>query len=240
MENELINTENKPQPESKAKYADMARKFMYLFIIELLLTVSSVLSIILAVVNLEPMIVIYFGIGAFVITILYAVILFLLGKYDYEFSLAGLFCILAQLFTLIRLFVPDTAMNILISLIGSVFSILYLLKFANAMSSRFLPVDLTLSDSWESYRKAYIYLISITCACVVFALIPFINILAGIVSIICALAAIGFLFWMLVLLYKSSVSMKAFANKPDEPNSDNAPVTPIEPIPIVAPENQDI
>lgn len=240
MENELINTENKPQPESKAKYADMARKFMYLFIIELLLTVSSVLSIILAVVNLEPMIVIYFGIGAFVITILYAVIHFLLGKYDSEFSLAGLFCIISQLFSFIKLYVPDTAMNMMITIVSLVFSALYILKFANAMSSRFLPVDLSMSDSWETYRTANIYLISITCACLGLAITPFIKFLAGIVSIICALAAIGFLFWMLVLLYKSSVSMKAFAAKPDEPNSNNAPVTPIEPIPIVAPENQDI
>ncbi len=240
MENELINTGKIPQPESKAKYADMSKKFMYLFMIQVFLTIGSVLSVIIAWVNLNAAVLVCYSIAAFVLNIVFAIIHFLLGKYDSEFSLAGLFCIISQLFSFIKLYVPDTAMNMMITIVSLVFSALYILKFANAMSSRFLPVDLSMSDSWETYRTANIYLISITCACLGLAITPFIKFLAGIVSIFCALAAIGFLFWMLVLLYKSSVSMKAFAAKPDEPNSNNAPVTPIEPIPIVAPENQDI
>ena len=227
MENELINTEDKKQFESKAKYADMAKKFMLMFVIQIFLVCSAVISVILIFAARSETVLIAFGCISFAVNIIYAIILFLLSKYDSEFGIAGLFYILETSFSIIKLFLPDNSTALLMSLLNAVFSFLYLLKFTNAMSSRFLPVDASLSDSWDTYRKVNIYIIATSIGCAALAFIPGINILAGLVAILCALAAIGLLVWGLVLQYKSSEAMKAFANKPDEPPADNASVTPL-------------
>ncbi|MBP5358081.1 MAG: hypothetical protein J6Y69_02705 [Treponema sp.] len=227
MENELINTEDEQQFDSKAQYTDMARKFMTMFVIQIFLICSTFKSIIIVFAARSGMAVIYFGGIVLIVNIINSIILFSLNKYDSDFGVAGLFNILSTICSFIKLFLPDNSTALLLSLLNSVFSIFYLLRFTNAMSSRLLRADASLSESWDTYRKANINILIIAIVCAVLAFISGINILAGIVAILCALADVGLLVWELVILYKSSGAMKAFAAKPDEPPSNAAPITPL-------------
>lgn len=200
--------------ELKAKYTDMAKKVMVIFIIHLFLICFGIVYSILTLNNQGSLNVIYFS-AAFVINIIFSIILFSLNKYDSEFGLAGFFNILSSLFSFIQQILPDGFL--LPIYLNAVFSFIYLLKFTSAMSSRLFPVNESLSKSWDKFRKGIIYTVAISVGCVILAYLGGVYLAAGLILILCIIAFLCFMIWEFILLYKSFFRMKAFAKKIDEP-----------------------
>ena len=87
--------------EPKAKYTDMAKKVMFMFIIQLFSICFALVYSILSLNSHGSLKVIFSG-TAFIINIIYSIILFSLKKYDSDFGLAGFFNILSSLSNFIQ------------------------------------------------------------------------------------------------------------------------------------------
>ena len=202
--------------EPKAKYTDMAKKVMEIFIIHLFLVCFGILYSILTLNDQGSLNVIYFS-AAFVIRIIFSIILFSLNKYDSEFGLAGFFNILSSLFNFIQQILPDGFL--LSKFLTAVFSFVYLLKFTSAMSSCLFPVNESLSKSWNTFRKAIICTTAILIGCIILVYLAGAYIVTGLILILCIIASLCFIIWEFILLYKSFFRMKAFAKKIVEPTA---------------------
>ena len=202
--------------EPKAKYTDMAKKVMVIFIIHLFLLSFGIVYSILTLNNQGSLNVIYFS-AAFVIRIIFSIILFSLNKYDSEFGLAGFFNILSSLFNFIQQILPDGFL--LAKFLTAVFSFVYLLKFTSAMSSCLFPVNESLSKSWNTFRKAIICTTAILIGCIILVYLAGAYIVTGLILILCIIASLCFIIWEFILLYKSFFRMKAFAKKIVEPTA---------------------
>ena len=214
--------------EPKVKYTDIAKKVMGMFIIQLFLICFTVIYIILSLKYQGGLKKNFFISTCFIINIIFSIILFSLKKYDSEFGLAGLFNILSSLFNFIRQILPDDFSSLVISFLTVLFGFISFLKFTSAMSSRLFPVNNSLSNSWNKYRKAIIYTISILVGCVIIAYIGGVYKAAGLIIILCIIPAICFLIWELILLYKSFLRINAFAKKIDESTASNTSLIPEE------------
>ena len=214
--------------EPKVKYTDIAKKVMGMFIIQLFLICFTVIYIILSLKYQGGLKKNFFISTCFIINIIFSIILFSLKKYDSEFGLAGLFNILSSLFNFIRQILPDDFSSLVISFLTVLFGFISFLKFTSAMSSRLFPVNNSLSNSWNKYRKAIIYTISILVGCVIIAYIGGVYQAAGLIIILCIIPAICFLIWELILLYKSFLRINAFAKKIDESTASNTSLIPEE------------
>lgn len=214
--------------EPKVKHTDIAKKVMGMFIIQLFLICFTVIYIILSLKYQGGLKKNFFISTCFIINIIFSIILFSLKKYDSEFGLAGLFNILSSLFNFIRQILPDDFSSLVISFLTVLFGFISFLKFTSAMSSRLFPVNNSLSNSWNKYRKAIIYTISILIGCVIIAYIGGVYQAAGLIIILCIIPAICFLIWELILLYKSFLRINAFAKKIDESTASNTSLIPEE------------
>ncbi|MBP5451903.1 MAG: hypothetical protein J6Y16_06685 [Treponema sp.] len=201
--------------EPKAKYTDMAKKVMVIFIIHLFLVCFGIVYSILTFNNQGSLNVIYFRSIAFIINIIFSIIIFSLNKYDSEFGLAGFFNILSSLFNFIQQILPDGFL--LPIYLNAVFSFIYLLKFTSAMSSCLFPVNESLSKSWNTFRKAIICTTAILIGCIILVYLAGAYLVTGLILILCIIASLCFIIWEFILLYKSFFRMKAFAKKIDEP-----------------------
>lgn len=202
--------------EPKAKYTAMAKKVMVIFIIHLFLLSFGIVYSILTLNDQGSLNVIYFS-AAFVINIIFSIILFSLNKYDSEFGLAGFFNILSSLFNFIQQILPDGFL--LPKFLTAVFSFVYLLKFTSAMSSCLFPVNESLSKSWNTFRKAIICTVAILIGCIILVYLAGAYIVTGPILILCIIASLCFIIWEFILLYKSFFRMKAFAKKIVEPTA---------------------
>ncbi len=214
--------------EPKVKYTDIAKKVMGMFIIQLFLICFTVIYIILSLKYQGGLKKNFFISTCFIINIIFSIILFSLKKYNSEFGLAGLFNILSSLFNFIRQILPDDFSSLVISFLTVLFGFISFLKFTSAMSSRLFPVNNSLSNSWNKYRKAIIYTISILVGCVIIAYIGGVYQAAGLIIILCIIPAIYFLIWELILLYKSFLRINAFAKKIEESTASNTSLIPEE------------
>ena len=203
----------------KSKCDDISKKFIFIFIIQIFVICFSVIAIIFNSKNHNGIREIYFGSTAFVINIIYSIILFSLKKYDSEFGLAGIFNILSGIFTFIKLFLSYDFSSLVLYFFIAVFSLISLLKFAGAMSSCLYSVNVSISNSWNTYRKAYIITV-ILCGLGVLALKSGISLLTGFILIVCIIAVLWITIWNLVLLYKSFYAMKTFTQKLEESLAD--------------------
>ncbi|MBP5451043.1 MAG: hypothetical protein J6Y16_02280 [Treponema sp.] len=122
------------------------------------------------------------------------VILFMLGKYYNDYKLAGIFYLISVLITLTARLTDIQ----LLSIIGGVFSILYILKFTEAMTDPLSYADLNLASDWESLRGLYITTYVGIGASALLGVIPIINILA-------LLAMLGFVVLSIVVGIKEII-----------------------------------
>ena len=97
------------------------------------------------------------------------------------------------------------------SILSAVFSVLYVLKFAVAMSNSFDNVASYMAISWESFKKAYTYVYGGIVICTLLCFFPILNILAIIALFLLSLAAIGLSIWQIVLLVRSSNVMHQYS-----------------------------
>ena len=209
--------------EPKAKYTAMAKKVMVIFIIHLFLVCFGIVYSILTFNNQGSLNVIYFS-AAFVIRIIFSIILFSLNKYDSEFGLAGFFNILSSLFSFIQQILPDGFL--LPIYLNAVFSFVYLLKFTSAMSSCLFPVNESLSKSWNTFRKAIICTTAILIGCIILVYLAGAYIVTGLILILCIIASLCFMIWEFILMYKSFLRMKTFAKKIEEPTASDTSLIP--------------
>lgn len=145
----------------------------------------------------------------FVISISASVIIITMGKHISDFTLAGIFYILYASVDLIsKIFIKN---NMIISIISSVFSILYTLKFTGGMINAVYPIDLDLTDGWEKLRKVYISIYGgLAISLIMTKLLSSLAIFAAIVALVAAIAAIVAVIWEVILIRKSFNEMKAY------------------------------
>ena len=222
MKNRVSENVKNLEFESKTKYTDMARKFMVLFIIQIfLLCINIARDILIKLNSTGPDFKDISDITNLVIKIIYTAFLFSLTKYDSRFAFAGIFGILSiplDYFIIPFFFFFSSIFKVTI-ILSYIFSYLWLLNFTNAMSSLFLPVNDSLSNLWNTFRK--ISLIAILLGYVIFSFFPIKNNLTTIISILFYIANLCLSIWRLYLLHKSSTIMKAFANEPVESPADS-------------------
>ena len=144
------------------------------------------------------------------ISVLYGLILIGLGKYFMEFKTAGVYYMISGCCEAVYHSTTGLA-AVAFSILGAVFSVLYILKFAVAMSNSFDNVASYVAVSWENFRKIFIYVYGGIVACTILSFFPILNIMAGFVLIFLMIAAIFVSIWQIVLVFRSSNVMKQYS-----------------------------
>ena len=145
-----------------------------------------------------------------IFSILYGVILIGLGKYHLEFKSAGIYYMLAGVCEAVRYSTSGLA-NFSFSVLAAVFSVLYVLKFAVAMSNSFDKVAMYMAVTWETFKKVFIYVYAGIVGCTLLCFFPILNILAAIVLLLLLIAALLVSIWQIVLVFRSANVMKQYA-----------------------------
>ena len=206
--------------ERVQRCTEMSKKFMWLFII---LAGSVLISAIISIMsymrsrgsnfsNATLLLVVGLSIVSVGVIIPYAMILISLRNHVMDFKLAGMYIIAAQCFSGLSSSISSIGLYILFSLLSSVFSVLYMLKFATAMSSSFDNVASYMAITWETFKKIYIYVQIGLLICSAACIIPILNIFALIGILLLELAAIGISIWQIALLFRSSRVMDQYAH----------------------------
>ncbi len=207
---------------------DMGDKLKLLFVLKIITSVLNILlmgfvansSMVLvrlgsdmdAVITSAKVTVLTFELISLGIGIVYGILTMRMGRYMSEFSSAGLFTIIDALIT----FAYDyTGANVL-SLIAAAFGILYVMRFSEGMKNSLRgfsvanSVDSILACDWDKYKNMNIKMLIVLGVCLVVAFIPIVNIFLLSAVLVIAVAAIILKIWELILMYKSSASMKAY------------------------------
>ncbi|MBO4687978.1 MAG: hypothetical protein J5636_05645 [Clostridiales bacterium] len=145
------------------------------------------------------------------IAVLYGLILISLGRYFLDFKTAGVYYIISAACNAIYNSSTGAA-TLFFSILGAVFSVLYVLKFAIAMSNSFDNVASYMAISWENFKKLFTYVYGGIVICTLLCFFPILNILALFVLLGLSIAAIGISIWQLVLLVRSSNVMKQYSS----------------------------
>lgn len=207
---------------------DMGDRLKLLFILKIITSVLNILLMVFVansslfagmggesiqdVITSAKATVLAFELISLVIGIVYGVLTMRMGKYMSEFSSAGLFTIIDAAIT----FAYDyTGANIL-SLIAAAFGILYVMRFSEGMKSSLRgfsvsnSVDTMLACDWDRFKSMNIKMLIVLGICLVVMLIPFVNLLVLPVLLVVAIGAVVLHIWELILMYRSSVSMKSY------------------------------
>ena len=204
--------------EQVQRCTEMSKKFMWLFLI---LAGSVLINAIVSIMsymrskgsggNAMLLIMVGLSIISVVVTIPYGIILISMRYHVSDFKLAGMYVIFCQCFSGLASSI-STGAYILFSLLSAVFSVLYMIKFATAMSSSFDNIANYMAITWETFKKIYIYLQIGLLICTAACIIPILNIFALIGILLLELAAIGVSIWQIVLLFRSSRVMDQYAH----------------------------
>jgi len=155
-------------------------------------------------------IIIILAVASLAISVLYGLMLIGLGKYFQEFKTAGIYfmisgaCGAAQAAT-------SGFLSSVFSLASAVLAVLYVLKFAVAMSNSFDNVASYMAISWESFKKAYIYVYAGIVICTVATIFPILNILALIALLVLSIGVVVLSIWQIVLVLRSANVMKQYS-----------------------------
>lgn len=211
----LTERERQQQTALRERCAVLGKKYQTLFWVSIISVIISVVMLVMAYATRSAGAVLVLAASAIVLGIIYAVTLFTLGQYNENYTLAGVAYILLQVTDFIKQ-MAGGEIGMLFSLASLGLGIGYVLKYTLAMEECFTLVDGYISDSWASYRKAYIGVTIGSIACVVLAFVPFLAFLAVVGSVILAIVAIGLSIWQLVILNRSANRMIEFSNTPIE------------------------
>ncbi|MBR5976052.1 MAG: hypothetical protein IK020_12865 [Clostridiales bacterium] len=150
------------------------------------------------------------AIGSVVISVLYGMILIGLGNYHLEFKTAGIYYMISSACNAVYNSMTGAAL-VAFSILGAVFSVLYVLKFAVGMSNSFDNVASYMAVSWETFKKVFSYVYGGIVICTLLCFFPILNILALIALLILSIAAIGVSIWQIALVLRSSNVMKQYS-----------------------------
>lgn len=205
--------------EKVARCSVFAKKYMLLFMILIGGIALSALSVVLAIlafatpsfVKTISTVIIILSFLSFAISVGYGLVLVSLGNYYRDFRTAGL------------LYMVNGAMSALYNSIGgglgflfqitaAVASVMYMLKFASAMSASFDNVASYMSISWDNFRKVFIYVYAGIAILTLGSFVPILGIFASLFLLVLSVVAIGVSIWQIVLIFKSSRVMKEHAD----------------------------
>ena len=206
----LTERERQYQIALRENAAVLGKRFMVMFIISVVSVGLSVITILNAYVFSNPQIVFSFGAIDLALSIAYVVMLFLIGKYNENFTHAGVAYILAQIASVVKSLIL-TQVGTLFSLMASALSIAYIVKLCTGMEDCFNQVDAYLAETWVSFKKAFLIITIASIACVLLVFVPILSFLAVIGALFCSIAAIVISVWQFVLLYRSSKTMTDFS-----------------------------
>ena len=221
--NELQNDYDSRKDEYLRKQAEfMGNKIGILFklqiamlIVGLVIILLSVLAgVIMFVTNGSTLIVYLIIVPAALITlglgIYYGVTLISMKEYDERYSTAGvLYIIYAILNSIHDFFSNSDGLGNFINLIGAVVAMISLMFFINAITEDVAPFDGYISESWNLFKKTYIGMVIGLGVGLCLTLIRFFG-LAMLVIGICTILGLVVGIWQIVLLYKTSESMKRY------------------------------
>ena len=145
------------------------------------------------------------------LSVLYGLILLGLGNSHMDFKKAGLYYMIYGAFTAVANSTTGMA-NMAFAILAAVFSVLYVLKFAVAMSNSFDNVASYMAISWESFKRVFMYVYGAIVVCTLACFFPVLGLVAAFVLIGLAIAAIGVSIWQILLVLRSSQVMKQYAN----------------------------
>ena len=205
--------------ERISKCAVLSKKYMQMFLIlmggiglNIALTVlSNIGSRFSDFYTQTRIIMIIIALAYVVIAVLYGLILIGIGKYHIDFKTAGIYYMISGVCEAINNSTTGVA-AFAFSILGAVFSVLYVLKFATAMSNSFDNVASYMAVSWETFKRLFTYVYGGIVICTLLMFFPILNILAAIALLLLALAAIGMSIWQIVLVLRSSNVMKQYAS----------------------------
>lgn len=197
---------------------DLAKKYMQMFMILIGGIALNIISTILSNISSRNydfydgarVFMIIIAIASAAISALYGFILISMGKYHPEFKTAGLYFIISGVCEAVYYSTTGLA-AVAFSILGAVFSVLYILKFAIAMSNSFDNVASYMAVSWESFRKVFMYVYCGIVICTLLCFFPILNILAAFALLFLTVAAIAVSIWQIVLVFRSANVMKQYS-----------------------------
>lgn len=221
-------TEVRMKKEQYARCNDMGNRLQLLFVLKIITTVLNILfigfvtlsslatgaasSALQDVITSAKVTVLAFELITLGLGIVYGVLTMMMGKYMSEFTGAGVFTIIDALITFAYDF---TGANIL-SLVAGAFGILYVMRFSDGMKislrgfSPSFSVDSGLALDWDKFKSINIMMLIVMGICLIVALIPVVKLIIIPVALIILVGAFILEIWELILMYKSSVSMKNY------------------------------
>ena len=107
-------------------------------------------------------------------------------------------------------FLPDGLLKSVLGILTLIAELFYLFEFINGSMNILAGVDNYVASSWETLRKAIIYLFIGLVAILVLMFIPVIRVIAVIGAFAAVIAAIVILIWEFVLMFKTARALKNF------------------------------
>lgn len=145
-----------------------------------------------------------------VLSVFYGVFLLGLGKYHLEFRTGGLYYIISGASSAVSNSTTGK-IQITFQLLTAVFSVLYILKFAVAMSNSFDNVAPNMSVTWESYKKIFLYVYGGFVFCLLACFLPMVVTVVLLLLLILSVAIVAISIWQIALVLRSSQIMKQSA-----------------------------
>ncbi|MBO4496199.1 MAG: hypothetical protein J5752_10130 [Clostridiales bacterium] len=199
--------------EEKKRCGIMGKRFRLLFWTSIISVASTAMTIVnsLCIKN-EDLVLPLLAVGT-IASIFSIIILFMLGKYNANFTAAAVICIMTQISSVFEEMSTGEVNTVL--LFFTVFlSIVFVSKYSTGMEESCMPADEYLAGSWASYRKAYVVISIGKLCCVMAAYTPILAFLAVIASVLFAIAAIVVDIIQLNLLHRSPKTMAAYSQAP--------------------------
>ncbi len=206
--------------ERLSRCSVFSKKYMQMFLIliggvaaNILLTIiSNIASKNEDLIEGAAMIMIGISAAYFVFAVLYGVILIRLGRYHLEFKSAGIYYMLSGVCEAVRYAISGSTMaSLFFSILAAVFSVLYVLKFAVAMSNSFDNVAMYMAISWETFKKVFIYVYAGIVGCTLLSFFPLLGILAAFALIALVFVAIIVSIWQIILVFRSARVMRQYS-----------------------------
>ena len=204
--------------ERVASCKEMSGKFMWLFLILIAGIAISTVSVLLSVVGMTnyglqksaAFVIMILSVVSAVSSIVYGLVLVLLGKYSEDFKIAGILYIFSGVCNSFNSS-SSGALAFILGIVGAALSVIYMMRFATAMIASFDNVASYMAIAWESFKKVYIYLYGAIFICTLACYVPVFGIIAAVLLLLLEVAAIAVSIWQLVLIFRSSRVMKQYS-----------------------------
>ena len=147
------------------------------------------------------------GLLVIISSIVYAVLLLTLKKYDDAFLYAGVLYAASQIISFLQNYVP-AGIGFLLSAANVVVTFLSVKYFIDALANSVRLVSPGIASSLEAYFYWYTIFMVASFVCVFAAFIPIINIFDAVVSVLIGIGSLIISIWRLVLVWQAATSLQ--------------------------------